>query len=318
MKKVFQKLMFVAAVGTIGFLYSCGEDEETLPVAPSLNVSATSGSGSTVTSGGSIQATDSITFSFTASTPGGFNTFRVTSPNISTPFEVNRNDLGVTAEETSPQLPQYTVYTDASLEGASISLRFELVDESGQVDSTTFAFDVTAAPEPEVDAFNAVLLFAPLQDASSETWFSTNLGRAVTEAEVNASAAPNSSDIDFGYYYGNTDEASIASPNNYPTLGGSIDISDWNTRNATTFRSTTLTAAQFLEIATNADVDDAWNNGTDEGEGITGLVAGQVFAFELDADKSTQRGLARVVGITGTFNQGDNIELEILIQSTGN
>lgn len=316
MKKVFQKLTFLAVIGAVGFLYSCGEDEETLPVAPSLNVSANSGDGSPVTSGGSIQATDSISFSFTASTPGGFNTFRITSANLSTPFEVNRNDLGVTAEETSPQLPEYKIFTDETLEGASIALRFELVDEAGQVDSTTFTFDVTAAPEPEVDAFNAVLLFAPLQDASSETWFSTNLGRTVTEAEVNAGAAPNSSDIDFGYYYGATDMASIASPNSYPTLGGSIDISDWTTRNATTFRSTSLTPAQFLEVATNADVDAAWDNGTDEGEGISGLAVDQVFAFELDATKSTQRGLVRVVGITGTFDQGDNIELEILIQST--
>jgi hypothetical protein len=102
MKHLFQKLMMLTAVASVAFLASCGEDEETLPVAPSLSVSAISGSGATVSNGGSIAATDSITFSFIANTPGGFNTLRATG---STSVEFSRTSINAEAGETAATIP---------------------------------------------------------------------------------------------------------------------------------------------------------------------------------------------------------------------
>ena len=101
-----------------------------------------------------------------------------------------------------------------------------------------------------VAEYEAVLLEAPLGDRTSKTFFNSKNGMTYTVQEVIDGNDISSADIDFGYYYGQTNEASIASPNDYPTNIQDLTSSgaNWSALNATTFRTTNLTLDDFNAI----------------------------------------------------------------------
>ena len=80
------------------------------------------------------------------------------------------------------------------------------------------------------------------------------------------------------------------------------------------FRQNFLKA--FNELSTFADIDDIYAGGTDEGQVLTGLTEGDVIAFSTDADKTggSKKGVILIKTITGTWNEGDNLEIDILVQ----
>ena len=202
-------------------------------------------------------------------------------------------------------------------EAANLTLSFtvEMEDEEGRLGEGTLNLEI--ADSDPVRSFTNVLVFAPAGDGSTNTWFSTNLGETVTEAEVNASAEPSSIDVDFGYYYGNSDQASISSPNAYPTLNNTIDISDWNTRNSTEFKLTTISDEEYIGIKTSADLATVWSrsDNVNQGETITNLEVGDVVAFQLDTEnKDGLYGVFKVIAITPGTDSNDSMEIEVLVQ----
>jgi hypothetical protein len=314
MKKLFQQFLFLALGASFVFLYSCGEDEEPTPDAPTLSVSAVDGSGAAVSNGGSISATDTITFSFIASTPGGFNALRWSGD--VTPDEVNRTGLGIEAGETAPDLPGLAIGTASSDAGSSASIQFILVDDESQTDTVTFEFDITDAPSPEARAYSATLLEVIAGDGSNAAFFSSTDGMTYSPEAVVGTNDPVSATIDFGYYYGSTDLASFGSPEWFSTSIFDTQVANWGTLNAITFVSTSLTEAQFNEVSTWADIDEIYSEGTVENQVITELAEGQVLAFETDADKDggAKKGLILVKTISGTFNSNDSITIDVLVQ----
>jgi hypothetical protein len=318
MKKLFQKLMFLALGASFVFLYSCGEDEEPLPAEPTLTVTAVDGSGAAVANGGSIAATDTITFSFTASTPGGFNTFRVTGDANE---EFTRTELEVEAGETAPVLPTLSLGTSATDAGGALSLSFLLVDDANQVDTVIFDFSITDAPSPEARSYTQTLLEVIAGDGSNAAFFSSSTGMTYSPNGVVGTTDPVSASIDFGYYYGATDNASFGSPEWFSTSTlFSSQVANWGTLNSISFASTSLTEADFLEVSTWADIDEIYAGGTPENQVITGLTEGQVLAFETDADKDggAKKGLILVKTISGTFNSNDSITIDVLVQEDAN
>lgn len=307
MKKLFQKLLFLALGASFVFLYSCGEDEEVLPAAPSLGVSAVNGSGATVQNGGSIQATDSITFSFTANTPGGFNVLRWTGDVQS--GEYSRTDIGAEAGETSPAIPEFVIYTSENNEGGTASILFTLVDDESQSDTLTFTFSITEAPSPVAKIQTAIILAAPLANGTSTSFYSVGENTLYSNQDVVGTAAAISPNIDLAYYYGNTDEASVVSPSIFPAA--IFDISAWGTRNETAMvEITDLTEEQFNALETVADVEailDAYSE-VDAFAGYSGLEVGSTIAFETAGGIS---GIFIVKALTAGFT--GSIELEMIL-----
>lgn len=299
------------------FLYSCGEDEEPMPAAPTLSVSAVNGSGATVANGGSIAATDSIIFSFTASTPGGFNTLRASG---SASVEFTRTSLGIEAGETAPTVPNLVLYTERGDAGASASILFTLVDEESQTDTLTFTFDITDAPSPAARAYSATILEVITGDLMNAAFFSSSTGMTYSPNDVTSTNDPVSATIDFGYYYGTTDKASFGSPEWFSTSIFSAQVASWGTLNTINFVSTSLTATQFSEVVSWADIDEAYGAGTDENQVITDLAEGQVFGFETDADKTggSKKGLFLIKTITGTDGSNGSITIDVLVQEEAN
>jgi hypothetical protein len=317
MKHLFQKLMMLTAVASVAFLASCGEDEETLPVAPSLSVSAISGSGATVSNGGSIAATDSITFSFIANTPGGFNTLRATG---STSVEFSRTSINAEAGETAATIPNLILTTSAADAGGTAEILFTLVDDESQTDTLTFTFDITAAPSPEARVYSATLLEVITGDLMNAAFFSSTTGLTYSPDDVTSTSAAVSPTIDFGYYYGETDGAALGSPSWFDGSNFSAQVASWGTKNSINFVSTELTAAAFAEVTTWADIDAAYDAGTDENNVISSLAADQVYGFLTDATKEggAKKGLILVKAITGTSGSDGRLEIDVLVQEDAN
>lgn len=320
MKKLFRNLLFLSAIGSVAFLYSCGGDDEVvLPDMPTLDVTASVND--TEVTGTAIEAVlgDVVTFEIDANTPGGFNVVRF-SGDI-TADEVTRVDLGLDAGATSASLDPLTItLEDEELIGTEIEVVITVVDDSDQTAVVTYTIAVSEPPSPDARAYTAVLLYAPLADESSEIFFSTSTGETFSPDAVLATTEPVSGTLDFGYYHGANDGASLASIAAYAELSVDVfagQVSGFGTKNATVFKETTLNASAFTEVTTWADIDEVFDGITGDGEGIlTGLEEGQVIAFQTDADKEggAKKGLILVKTIEGTFNEGDYIELEILVQ----
>ncbi|HET8858545.1 hypothetical protein [Marivirga sp.] len=223
-------------------------------------------------------------------------------------------DLGFNNEDSVGNL-SFTLTAPVGTAGSTVEIDVTIIDRENQsAVNSEASFEVTEGSTP-LRSYTDILVYAPAADGTTNTWFSTNLGETVTEDEVNASAAPNSSDVDFGYYYGVTDEATIASPNAYNLDG--IDISDWTTRNATEFRLTTISSEEYLNITTSEDLAAVWEreDNINEGQTISNLAVGDVVAFQLDTNnKDGLYGLFRVATIEAGDNSNDYIEIEVLVQ----
>lgn len=323
MKKLLKSLLLLTVLGSVAFLYSCGEDDEPLPDAPTVIVDVT---GVTFSNGAiTAQPGQTADITITINAPGVFNTLDIVKSVdgvAGTPQIINRNSAGVTLTNENKNAVINISYTFVAGDvGKAIEWVFTAVDDNNLAGDAEITATVTS---PTARVYTAILLNPPTADKTNKNFYSTSSGTRYSSSEVTATATPISPTIDFGYYY--TSSAFLASPKAFSdlTAAGTATIKDqvtgWSKLNETTLRTTTMTAAQFNEVATWADIDTRFDAGTAPAQSKGSLVVGQVLAFQTDATKTggAKKGLILVKAITGTFNQNDSIELEIKVQESAN
>ena len=299
------------AVATSLLLFSCGEEEPVLLDGPIVTVAATVDT-DILAANGEVTAGETVSFSISVTAEGVFNTLRV------------KGDYTETYSRTPGTTPTtfsqvFEAETTEDQVGQIITLTFEAVDDQSIATSTDFSFTVIS---PEARVYSAILLAAPLEDGAgtkaSKTFFSTNTGDRYTMDEVNGTTDPISADIDFGYFYGTVKKATLSDPANYPFAYGQAA---WGRRNATIFQRTDLTASQFNEIVTFADIADIFSQAkaADNDPGLEiDLVKGEVLAFTTDATKPDgkggKRGFILIGDILGTSGSDGSIELTIIVE----
>lgn len=316
MKSLFKNLSLLATVASMIFLYSCGgedPEDEPNPDAPSVTVEVKV-NGTAATSPATVEAGDEVTADIDVTAPGNFNVFRVyvvRGTSTLATLELTRTQVTGVTDFTTPFTGTVTVFNEVpdSLAGQSINLEFEVVDDEDQTGSDS-DFELTVS-EPEARSYSAVLLSVPTGDFMNENFFSTSNGEIYSADEVTSTSEAISPLIDFGYYYGTTDNASIASPAGFVNTVFSAQVDGWNTKNATVIKSTTLGSSEFTELSSFADIDVAFDAGTDEEGIITGLAVGDVVAFETAEGK---RGLILVTGLEAGTDSNDYIEIDVLVQ----
>lgn len=256
------------------------------------------------------------TFQVSASAPSGFISLTV-DKTVDTGTPVNLKTWTTAPANVLVDTFSYTL--DTAEIGKTVVLTFKLSETGTDGVTKTKSVITNAPPSPTARSYTAILLYAPAADKSAKSFFSTSTGATYSPDSVNASADPLSADLDFGYYFGASDSASLASPYGYsqlsdPTLSG--QVAGWNQLNDISLKSTNLTQSNFTELSTYADIDTAYNAGSDEGDVITKLKIGQVIAFATDPAKTggSKKGLILVSDIHGIYNPGDYIKLEILVQ----
>lgn len=304
MKKFTQKILLFTLASTV-FLTSCGDDEDPVVEVPSITVTAAVNEAAIV-SGAEVEVGSTITFTVGITAPGGVNTLWIGNDAVS------RTVLGVDAGATTAS---YSFTSDVTQEGV-LSLEVYAVDDADQSSATT-TFTVTGVvTSPDAKVLTAIMLAAPDAEGTLTAFYSVGDETLYSHNDVIGTAEAVSQNIDFGYYYGANDEASLVSPSEYPA--SVFDISAWTTRNETVmvYASNYYTTEDYMGLQTVADVT-AWLDNLDANAveddialGFSGLSAGDLIAFETAGEIA---GIIRVTQISGTFNAGDFIELEFIL-----
>lgn len=128
-----------------------------------------------------------------------------------------------------------------------------------------------------------------------------------------AAAKENSEKIDWMYFYGATNLATIAAPDDAAAAlvfnGDPNGLQHWDTKNATRFKMTALSTADFNAISSSVQLVTAATLPTPPDQTkINNLSVGKVLAFETWDEKY---GLIHINNITGTSDGSIDITVKI-------
>ncbi|WP_233897656.1 hypothetical protein [Tenacibaculum piscium] len=161
------------------------------------------------------------------------------------------------------------------------------------------------ATAASVKQFTTVILGAPLDDKSSSSFLSVFNGKKYELKE----GVETASLWDFGYYYGKTNEASLASTNDFPnTVINVSDISGVAKSDLNHF---------YIKKGSDLDFDTVTGNelaliSTPLTEAVNKLSVGDVLEFE---DAYGHKGLIKVTAIAPGYGSAGKITLDIKIQN---
>jgi hypothetical protein len=208
-----------------------------------------------------------------------------TTPTVS-PFEFANNIQNVTVN-----------YTMAISQAGSFTVRLIATDKNDESVEVTLSFTVTTAAG-QIVSYNDVLLGSH-NNATLGSSFASIDGIAYGLADAKA----NSSKIDFVYFYGATNQATIAAPNEVildQVFTTASAPSTWTVKNATKMKKSSLTAAQFDAVANDAAI-------IADATGLTAsyvntLAVGDVITFETASTSAnaSKKGMLKITQITGT------------------
>nr|WKN37911.1 hypothetical protein K4G66_04215 [Tunicatimonas sp. TK19036] len=313
MKKVLYSFLWLFTVGGFLFLTSCGEDgEDPLPITnPTLSGFQVGG---VDTTGVTAEPGDAITVNVAYDLDGATGVSLIAYIGDSAVI----SSLPLSATSANPIQTNFTVPEDAMED-------FTVVYELQDADSTTIDsenFDVTVDIAVDATVYEAVLLAAPIGQApgerTSETFFSATDGETYSVEQVVAGTDVASADIHFGYYYGNTGLASIASPAEYPenvyNLGP--NGANWGTLNETLFRPVASLTEEAFDDITRSDVVASQfetAGSADETGRINELAVGAIYAFSFSEGDETRFGIFRVDDIEPGFESNDYISLTVKV-----
>lgn len=307
------KLLFfnLLVCSFIFYLAGCDTDDETpSPGAPIVTFDNENIDNGTYT--GVVGETMEVIINVQA--PAGFNTLiiRKAVDGVEESDFTQRFPRGQNIETTYEHL--FTYELQESEIDSEVVFTIEAVDEQGLTRGETLTLVTTGRPAVR---YTSVLLFAPLDNQTSQTFFSTNTGDTYSMNDVLNSAENVSTHVDFGYFYGQTREATLASPAAYPLP--EYGQANWLFRNETLIGRTNITPGQYVEI-TDEDteaIDQAFEGATfgANPQQVSNLAIGEILAFETDNDKTggSKRGLIQVQTIqAGTGTEG-SITIEVLV-----
>lgn len=183
--------------------------------------------------------------------------------------------------------------------------RITMWDQSDR--QSSISFTITTMPiAPNITTYEDVILGA--QGSATGIAFATLYGTVYSLTD----AMDNSAEIDWLYYFGATNSATIAAPDNvsaatvynHPQYG----LQNWDVLNSTKFKPSTLTGDGFDQISSSTQLVVAATFPTSPDQSkINNLSVGDVLAFETADEKY---GLIRIDNII----QGDDGSIDITVK----
>lgn len=304
MKKTLVYSLGLLLFGSVLF-QSCGPTETAEPVLVVTSFSDGWDAGSQTFTG---DIDDVLEIEISVEAEGIFNTARVLDADGGILQEEARTEDGQT---TYKGTFSYTLKEEEA--GQTITLTVEGVDDEARTVQETVTI-VTGEKKTPVVKYTARLLYSPLESKESKTFLSTDDGETYSRNDVETTADPVSPKIDFGYYYGSMDKASIASPAGYPS--SIYDLSSWGTKNNTLLKLTEMPASHLDEIENNDDITTHWamTDMADADGDVIDLAVDDMVAFQLDESKGSKKGFFVVKSIVGEFGTDDYIEIDVVIE----
>jgi len=269
--KRFNFILALASVAFASFVTSCSEETASAP-----EVSFSNGQNTAAAVNGSYEINGSVTSEVGLDkvvflqVNGGDETTLAT---IST-FDDDKN---------------YVIKQVISDVVAETIIKVTATDKDGQITSKTFTITVGGSSTGDaIKSYSAVLLGA--QDATTGSAYASVSNSVYTLAL----AKTNSASVDFVYFYGASNLATLAAPNDVTVGGteGNLAIcAEYATKNATKFSTSTVTASEFTAMTDDSVI--ATVSASDSK--ITQLATGSVVSFVTAAGK---KGLIHIAEIT--------------------
>lgn len=297
MKKL-NYLLLISAIALSGFMFSCNledDDDDLVDPKPTITVSLEAGS-ETGWKG------DQVTYEIILGSNENLESFSVTPDNANGPAE-NFFDT-VFSKNTKSVILQYTytIPTSGVNDGDFIILTFEVMDKESSNETTK----TITVQEPNTGN--------PISTHDNITLGSFNNQTGSFCASIDGSvytvsqAKSNQSKVDFLYFYGATNAATIAAPddadaNTISTFG----LSSWTTKNSTKFKKVVNTI-DWASVTNDEAIVAETASGVTASK-INNLTDGDILAFITAGGK---KGFIKVNSIT-TGNDG-TINIAIKVQ----
>jgi hypothetical protein len=295
-------LFFLSAIliTSVTLFTSCTEDTDPVDLPPTVNFVADAGyisNDATLTVGMpfavKVLAQANVT---SGSKIQSIKITRIVNNQIIWDTTLAFNDATVTLEANFNALN--TVGTE--------NIEFKATDKAGQSAKKEIKITTTNVSGGAINSWEMRIL---------GSWNNLTVGSSFASINGNVymldQAFANQNLIDFIYWWGQTTAATIGAPND-PNAAlvfntGAYALSNWTTRNATKFKPTTLTSAQFDAVT---DATPCIDNATGaDGTRLGALAVDQVFAF---ISVTGKHGLIRVKNITeGSAGQ---ITIDVKVQ----
>jgi hypothetical protein len=293
-----KKLSFLFAVllmASVPFFTSCGTDGETDP--PTLMLNA--GTGYTSTDVSVPVNTELKVGVITAKGSAKLTNLKITQSGESTALV----DTTISADNFNID---YLISAPSTV--GVFTWTFRITDANGE--SAEASFKVTTTPAP-INTYTAVLMGGQL-NPDLGSFYSTGTNTVLKIGA--ATAAPAS--VDFGFYYGEVNLATISAPAD-PAMAGVTNfdaISGWNPKNATKMKRI-LTTVDWATVTDDAAIVSL---ATDlSSTMVNKLVKDYVVAFETASTSTNpgKKGLFKVIELNGTSAGTDrSIKIEVKIQ----
>lgn len=252
--KKFAFLFVFAIVGSL-FLASCSGEDGDNTAKPKPNINWKGGANYTSTNV-DVAAGNTIDFGINASaSEGDITRVRVTA-------NVNGTGALILSDST---LKEKTVNIDwlgvnvGNLPGAKIVYVATATQTNGESSSVSFTVTVTAAPKIVQTRSNIQL--GGQTNSTIGSFFDFTTQNVMLLGEANSDPAS----VDFIYYDGSTQGNALSAPSDNLVTQIFPTVANWNPRNNTRFRKTTLTAAEFDAItdgSASTPIDNEATSGT--------------------------------------------------------
>jgi len=183
-----------------------------------------------------------------------------------------------------------------------ITIEVEATDKENQTTSRNFAITYTGGAS-SINTYTAILV-----GAQTNTTYGSALDADAGQVYKLAAASSNQALIDVLYYYGSTNKATFAAPNDETVDGTGANsfnwTGSWTTKNATKFGVSTMTSTDFDAI------DDA------DLAAITGLTATKVTDQNVDdvvefITAGGKKGAIKVTALTATASGTITITVKV-------
>ncbi len=300
MKKISFIALFAAVIG-MTIMSSCKKDDE--HAAPSITFSnGTSQELDFVAAGA-----DSINvlFSVSVAADAEIETFVITQKVTDlqggvtpTTYDATTTD-GFKGETAKTYYFDKWFYVTDFTSATKYDYEFVVTDKDAQSYSLTYS--VTMKTQAQAGQINTYTVTLGSYNSSTGSSFASSNGTVYNWAD----ATTNSQLIDFVYYYGATNNATIAAPDD-ADAGTVFDFSNWATKNATRFGI--VTGVTFSDITDDTEI--VANESAATASAVTTLSVGNVVEFKTAAGKY---GMFVVSAINGTTSSG-TIDITVKVQ----
>ena len=195
------------------------------------------------------------------------------------------------------------------IKNLEVTFNFTIVDKKGESNSILFKVAVGG----KIKSFSQTLLGN--QENQTEGSFYNALNN-LRLSQLEAFASQNT--VDFLYYHGSTNGASIAAPSNSDAAlvfdNSATGLQKWTVKNATKFKLLEISKVDFGKIDNDVKINSATSGAT--ASSAIQLSIGKCYGFTTfpGAGRATKNGVFYVTGIIGSSTTSGSITFDVKIQ----